>query len=167
MKVFVEEQRFNQWWIYVIFAIPLLAPFLAFLFNANYNNSQEVNAIGISVSFIVVLIMAVLISLIRLKTKINENGIYYQFFPLQLNKKFIPWRNISKCYVRKYSPILDYGGWGYKRPFGKNRALNIRGNYGIQLVFISGRKLLIGTQNINEAKQVLLTYNHKIIQDEN
>jgi len=162
MKVFVEEQRFNQWWLYVILAIPLLAPLLAFLFSANYNNSQEVNAIGISISLIIVSLVIIFILSIRLKTKIDENGVYYQFYPINFNEKFIPWSDISNCYVRKYNPIVEYGGWGYKMsPFGRGRVLNVKGNRGIQLEFKNGKKLLLGTQSAELAEKTLGTYEYK------
>ena len=169
MKVFVEEQRFNQWWIYVILLIPLLSLFVKYIFNVdNYGASDKEALVGMSLSLIVVLMVAVLILLIRLKTKIDEKGVYYQFYPFNLNEKFIPWSNISQCYIRKYRPLSEYGGWGYKiSPFGRGRVTNIRGNKGIQLELINGKKLLIGTQKVMEVEKVLLTYNHKIIRHEN
>jgi len=165
MKVFVEEQRFNQWWLYVILAIPLLVLLLPYIFNKDIAiHSDEGTIIGISISLITILIVSILILTIRLKTKINENGIYYQFYPLNFNEKHIPWREISRCYVRKYKPLTEYGGWGFKSGIGrgKGRALNIRGNYGIQLELINGKKLLLGTQIKSEVEKVLLTYRHKI-----
>jgi len=165
MKVFVEEQRFNQWWLYVILSIPVLVFLLPYVFGRDITlNSDNETFIGISISLITVLIATVFILMIRLKTKIDENGIYYQFFPLHINEKFISWNEISQCHVRKYKPLTEYGGWGYRSGFGrgKGRALSIRGTNGIQLVYKEGRKLLIGTQNSELAKKVLETYNYKI-----
>jgi len=163
MKVFVEEQRFNQWWVYVILAIPLLAPLLAFLFKANYNNDREVNAIGISFSLIIVSLVVIFILLVRFKTKIDENGVYYQYYPINFNEKFIPWSDISKCFIRKYHPILEYGGWGYKMsPFGRGRVLNVKGNMGIQLEFKNGKKLLLGTQSAEVVEKALKNYEYKL-----
>ena len=143
-------------------AIPLLTPLLAFLFNANYNNSQEVNVIGISISLIIVSIVVILILLVRLKTKIDEKGVYYQFYPINFNEKFIPWSDISKCYVRKYNPIIEFGGWGYKMsPFGRGRVLNVKGNKGIQLELKNGKKLLLGTQKEELVKRTLEPYKYK------
>ena len=169
MKVFVEEQRFNQWWLYVILLIPLLSLLVKYIFNVdNYGASDKEALVGMSISLIVVLMVAVLILLIRLKTKIDEKGIYYQFYPINFNEKFIPWSDISQCYIRTYRPLREYGGWGYKMsPFGKGRVTNIRGNKGFQLELKNGKKLLIGTQKIMGVEKVLLTYNHKINRHEN
>jgi hypothetical protein len=56
--------------------------------------------------------------------------------------------------VRKYKPLLEYGGYGI-RGFGNNRALNIAGKTGLQLIFKDGRKLLIGTQKGLEMIEML------------
>ncbi|MGK0329715.1 MAG: hypothetical protein ACJAXF_003214, partial [Polaribacter sp.] len=67
---------------------------------------------------------------------------------------------------RTYLPISEFGGWGLRGGFffnkGKEKAVNISGNIGIQLILKSGKKLLIGTQKESEAKSVLETYKSKI-----
>jgi hypothetical protein len=170
MKVFVEEQRFNQWWLYLLLAIPLISLVIPFIFNSDdYVNGDKETLTGITISLVSVVIVTMLILSIRLRTKIDENGIYYQFYPINFNEKFIPWRDISNCFFRKYNPLTEYGGWGYRSGFGrrKGRALNIRGNQGIQLELKNGKKLLLGTQKGSEVEKVLLTYKHKIESHEN
>lgn len=91
-------------------------------------------------------------------TEIREDGIYYQFFPFQLKMKKIAFDDIEKIYLRKYKPIMEYGGWGYKFGlFGKGWAINIAGNKGIQIEFKDSkkRKFLIGTQKSEEVEAVL------------
>jgi len=167
MKVFVEEQRFNQWWLYLLLAIPLISLVLPFIFNSgDYVNGDKETITGITISLVLMVFASLLILSIRLRTKIDENGIYYQFYPINFNEKFIPWSDISKCYVRKYNPLTEYGGWGYRSGFGfgrgRGKALNIRGNQGIQLELKNSKKLLLGTQKRAEAAMVLLTYENKI-----
>ncbi|OIQ39433.1 MAG: hypothetical protein BM563_04425 [Bacteroidetes bacterium MedPE-SWsnd-G1] len=77
----------------------------------------------------------------------------------------MPWNRIQQCHVTKYNSLIKFGGYGYRRCFwGKNKglALNVGGKYGIQLVLENGKKILIGTQNENDAKRVLETYQSKI-----
>lgn len=164
MKVFVEEQRFNQWWLYLLLAIPLISLVLPFIFNSDdYLNGDKETLTGITISLVVMVIVTLLILSIRLRTKIDENGIYYQFYPINFNEKFIPWSDISKCYVRKYNPLTEYGGWGYRSGFGrgKGKALNIRGSQGIQLELKNGKKLLLGTQKEELVKRTLESYKYK------
>ncbi len=164
MKVFVEEQRFSQWWLYLLLAIPLISLVLPFIFNSDdYLNGDKETLTGITISLVVMVIVTLLILSIRLRTKIDENGIYYQFYPINFNEKFIPWSDISKCYVRKYNPLTEYGGWGYRSGFGrgKGKALNIRGSQGIQLELKNGKKLLLGTQKEELVKRTLESYKYK------
>ena len=62
--------------------------------------------------------------------------------------------------------LLEYGGWGLKGGLlwkkSKGIAINVSGNIGIQLELKNGKKLLIGTQKLQEAKQVLDTYKNKL-----
>tara|TARA_R110002051_G_scaffold101478_1_gene172292 strand:- start:11577 stop:11909 length:333 start_codon:yes stop_codon:yes gene_type:complete len=99
-----------------------------------------------------------LIYLFRLKTIIDEIGIHYQFTPINFSKKTIRWSEIDKCYVRTYKPIKEFGGWGYRSSFGSRKAINIKGNKGIQLVLKDGKNLLIGTQKENDANKVIERY---------
>jgi len=164
MKVFVEEQRFNQWWLYLLLAIPLISLVIPFMFNSDdYVNGDKETLTGITISLVTVVMATLLILSIRLRTKIDENGIYYQFYPINFNEKFIPWSDISKCFVRKYNPLRAYGGWGYRSGFGrgKGKALNIRGNQGIQLELKNGKKLLLGTQKEELVKRTLESYKYK------
>lgn len=93
---------------------------------------------------------------ISLETKIDQNGIRFRFFPIQLKENIISWEEISKIEVMKYNPILEFGGWGY-RGFknSSKRALNISGDKGVKLYFTNGKTLLIGTQKPEEIKLIL------------
>lgn len=76
--------------------------------------------------------------------------------------KHIAWHEIESISVRKYHPIREYGGWGYRTGFGKKSgAMNVKGNIGIQIVLKNNKKLLIGTQKERDAKSVLHSYSHK------
>ena len=57
-------------------------------------------------------------------------------------------------FARPYSPIGDYGGWGLRGLAG-NKAYNVWGSEGLQLVFKSGNRLLLGTQHPAELREAL------------
>jgi len=63
---------------------------------------------------------------------------------------------LDKVYLRKYSPIGEYGGWGFR--YG---AYNIKGSQGLQLKFKNGKMLLIGTQRPEELQKVLDQFKSK------
>lgn len=143
--LFSEKQRFNQWWLWVI----LIGINLLFLYVAIFQPN-----IILTLSFVFTLILTLLFLICRLETRISEKKIYVRFYPLQLKYKEYKWSEISKCSIRQYSPIGEYGGWGL-RGFGKNKAINISGNLGLQLDFINNKKLLIGTNKTKELTEAL------------
>lgn len=96
-----------------------------------------------------------LLLLLQLKTKIDEVGVHYRFVPFHLKQNSILWQDIKSAQVRKYEPLKEYGGWGIKGYSKKNRAYNVKGNIGLQLVLKNGNKILLGTQKEEEIKQFL------------
>ena len=44
---------------------------------------------------------------ITLKTRIDTEGIYYQFYPFHFKERRIDWNEVDKFYVRKYKPIME------------------------------------------------------------
>jgi hypothetical protein len=166
MKIFKEEQRFTQAWLIVLLAISVIVPIVIIINeyldkNTTMSNNEFILTLGgivVSVTFIF---------FFQLKTRIDEFGIHYQFFPFHLSMKTIHWKEINTATVRTYDPIGEYGGWGIKGGLfwdkSKGKCMNISGDIGIQLVFKDGKKLLIGTQKKEEATQVLKTYNTKKI----
>ena len=172
MKVFKESQRFNQWWL-ILFGL-IIVIFIGLGFVSEYKDSggnlSNDQLISMIISGSLMVIVFLLIGFIRLKTKIDENGITYQFTPFHFTPRIIPWSDLSKCYIRKYSPITEYGGWGIRglqrKGFwdfsNKGMAYNTKGDMGIQLEFKDGGKLLIGTQDPDKAKKTIHTYISKM-----
>jgi hypothetical protein len=169
MKVFIETQRFNQWWFRLL--ILLVATISIGTIVKSYSNVQSEPVpfwISLVAGLLTLMLVLSLGFLIKLETKIDELGIHYGFWPFYSKLKLIGWSEIEKCTIRKYSPIVEYGGWGYCMGFfSKNgSALNVKGNIGIQIVFKGGKQQLIGTQKKEDAMKVLATYNHKIRSNE-
>jgi hypothetical protein len=166
MKVFKEQQRFTQTWLIVLLAISVIVPIVIII-----NEYLDENTTMSSNEFILtlggILVSVTFIFFFQLKTRIDEFGIHYQFFPFHLSMKTIHWKEINTATVRTYDPIGEFGGWGIKGGLfwdkSKGKCINISGDIGIQLIFKDGKKLLIGTQKKEEATQVLKTYNTKKI----
>lgn len=103
----------------------------------------------------------ILIWRLKLKTRIDPSGIKTKFEPLGFTRKEFLWNDISECYVRKYSAITEYGGWGI-RGLGKAKAYNVSGNMGIQIITKNNRKFLIGTQQPKQAEKAIIRYKEKL-----
>ena len=97
----------------------------------------------------------------KLQTVITEEGIYVRFFPFIFRTRFFAWEDIEKVYIRKYSPVREYGGWGVRLGWKGGIAYNVYGNVGLQLVFKNGKKRLIGTNNVDDLAHVLRKINGK------
>jgi hypothetical protein len=105
---------------------------------------------------IIPVMLIILLLVLRLVTRIRQEGVYVQFKPLQFREKFIPKEEIKSFELRKYKPIAEYGGWGIRtglRKYGK--AYNVSGNMGLQLYLANGKKLLIGTQKPREVQKAM------------
>ncbi|WP_299012728.1 hypothetical protein [uncultured Polaribacter sp.] len=157
MRVFKEEQRFTQIWLLVIMGFSVVAPL--YLIIREYN---AMSTLAFGLTIFGVLLSFGLIFLFKLKTRIDEKGIHYQFFPFHLKYKTIKWNEIEKAYVRIYDPIGDYGGWGIKGGAlwnkAKGKCVNVSGDIGLQLELKNGKKLLIGTQEKTAVTAILKTY---------
>lgn len=145
--VFEELQPFDQLWIWAFLGIELVVIVIALLQSGEPFWSA---AVGLGV---MTLTMALLGSL-KLYTRLDSAGVHFRMKPFHFREQMIPWDEIDQIYVRKYSPIMEYGGWGIR--YSRNgKAYNVRGNYGLQVVKKNGKKILIGTQQPDNLSRAL------------
>lgn len=164
MRVFQEKQRFNQWWLYAIFLIVLLV-ILARIYEDTDGFTNFQNP-GVVLFLLGATIPMGLILWMELETQIDNEGIRVKFVPFGFTEKFFSWKEIEKCYVRKYNPLFEYGGWGI-RGRGRKKAYNVSGDLGIQIVRRDKKTFLIGTRKPEEARAVIRNFEHKIQEQSN
>jgi hypothetical protein len=153
MNTFSEKQKFRQWWLWVILIGVLLVPVVLTLINkpAQADLFTEI-MIGLIAPAVIVLLFVIM----ELRTQVNEQGIFYRFFPIHFQVLIINWDEVKKAYIRKYSPLGDFGGWGIRLGLGgKGKAYNVDGNMGLQIELKTGKKILIGTQKPEEMQALL------------
>lgn len=161
MRVFTEIQRFDQWWLKLLMLVVFLITFGALAVGYTKIPQKEISTYLLTSlpAGIITILVTGAIFLVRLETKIDNIGVHYGFWPFQKNLRTATWHEIEKIYVRKYRPLLEYGGWGYKTSLqGRGKVYNTKGNMGIQIVFKDNRKTLIGTQQPDIAKKVIDNY---------
>ena len=152
--LFEEEQSFVGTWIwYLLLGITVVAVGGSFLGLVTSDNSEAF--IGVIIAAIATGGIIVLFSTSRLYVSIDQENIYYRFPPFLTREKILTKEDIKKMYVRKYRPISEYGGWGYRFRFRSGRAVNVAGNIGLQIVLNNDKKLLIGTQKPEIMEQAL------------
>lgn len=88
--------------------------------------------------------------ILKLGTTIHSGGIGYRFSPFHRKIRNIRWEEIQNVYVRQYSPLGEFGGWGLW-----GGAYNVTGNMGIQIEFKNGKTLLLGTRKPEQARSAI------------
>lgn len=158
--LYEENQRFKQWWLWLLLLV-MHGLFLSGVYQQIIRKipfgDKPMSNTGLILTECLLLLVTLVILNIKLDTQIKNDGIYFRLFPFQFSFIYVSWELLDKCYVRKYSPIKEFGGWGLRYSFGGNgKAYNISGNQGLQLELTNKKKILIGTQNPEEITAVLV-----------
>mgnify|MGYP006287108805 CR=1 FL=1 len=155
--LFTEKQKFRQIWVIVIISATLALAIWGFMqqiiLGKPFGNNPVSDWVLILLLLAPLLIFTFFFAL-TLHTRIDQHGISYRFAPVHRSDRLIRWDSVEKCHVRKYKPIAEYGGWGFRR--GRSGvAYNTAGNMGLQLELKDGKKLLLGTRKPDELKRTL------------
>jgi hypothetical protein len=155
---FREEQRFNQWWLYVIVGTVALITTILFgyamfrqLLQGQPWGDRPMSDTALAVMGPLVILLGwgvvLLVRWMSLVVEVQENGVFIRFRPFV--RREILLRDIRRCETRTYRPVWEYGGWGLR--FGlRGRAYNVSGNRGVQLELVARKRILIGSQRPEE-----------------
>jgi hypothetical protein len=154
--LFAEEQRFTQKWLWLLIIGATLIAVIPTIYGiysqeilgkAWGNNPTETGTLYLILILELVLMGGVMLLIykMRLKVEIKSDGFWFSLTPLARKWRCIKKEEIAGFEVRTYRPVAEYGGWGIKGS-SRNKAYNISGNVGLQLVLKNGRKVLFGTQ---------------------
>ena len=157
--LFSEQQKFKQWWLWLILLVIdgtfILGIYKQVILKEQFGD-KPMSDTGLFIGLGGVLLLTLLFWKFKLQTMIKNDGIYVRFFPIHIAYRKYTWDKLVKIYVRKYSPITEYGGWGLRYGlFGQGKALNVSGNVGLQLITVHNFKILIGTHKPEEIKEIL------------
>lgn len=162
---FTETQRPRQVWLWIIilgsFAMVSWGFVQQIIMGKPFGDEPAPDIVWYFL-FLIPLAMVLLFAFSRLETEIDDEGVHYRYFPFQVKLRHIAWEDLERVWVRKYNPILEYGGWGLRTGFfRKASAINMSGNMGVQFIFKSGRKLLLGTNSPEEIRSVIRKFAEK------
>ena len=141
--LFEENQKFTQWWLWVIllsFPVISFGPF----------DENQVNINYVLIGFMLPLIFY----LFELRIKVSNKGLHYQFFPFHFKSHIINIEDIEKIEALQYKPLAEYGGWGIKYGF-KGKAYTVRGDKGVKIFLKNGLNIMFGSQKHNELAKSL------------
>jgi hypothetical protein len=161
--LFQEQQYFKQIWLWLLFFGILIFLNYSLYFEPN------VNIIEVIICNSPILIVMFLLIITKLKTKIDENSINFEFFPFHIGfidfkfqkmEKSISFDAIEKLEVVSYNAIFDYGGWGIRFGGMNTICYNTMGNKGLMIFKKNKEKVLIGTQKPKELKEIINQIKH-------
>ena len=102
---------------------------------------------------LVVLVVAVLLSLSHLDVDVTDEGVTIAFRYVWPARR-IGFSEIVGLEVRRYNPLLEYGGWGV-RLGPKGWGYMTSGNEGVQLRLRKGLPVLIGSARPRELEAAI------------
>jgi hypothetical protein len=147
-----QEQKFNKFlrWFLIADSLLLVLVMTGVQLLLHYQGKKLIPTFALVMVIAVSAAVMILFWKAKLQTEIRSDGLYVRLFPLHLGFKRFAFEDFDKYYARQYSPIAEYGGWGIRGSFKNGKAYNVSGKLGLQLVFKTGKKLLVGSQNPEE-----------------
>ena len=155
--LFLEKQKFTQWWLWAILLVPLgillykiVSPIRAQHSNDAVNQSTSI-IIPMEDWIVLLISVAVLLffGLMRMTTEIDAKKIVVKhlFF---VRRKW-DWEDIESA------EIISYGfvGYGIRISLNHGTVYNVKGNKGLFLKWKNGKRRLIGTQKPDELRQLI------------
>jgi len=149
--LFREVQRFRQPWLWLVAAMGLSTYAIAqqLLLDEAIEGGAATDAVMVAIGLLVGAGLPLFLLLANLATEVRRDGIYVRFSPLGFSYQRIPLDQIAEYYVRTYSPLREYGGWGIKGG-AAGQAFNVSGNMGLQLELVDGNATLIGSRRAED-----------------
>lgn len=154
MKIeFKEEQKFTQWWLWLILIgigiLPIFGMYKQLIIGEKFGD-KPMSDFGLIIFAVFVFGLIAMFWMMRLKTEIDQNEIRMSFFPFI--KKRVTWDEIKSAEIVNYGFV---GGWGIRLWTKYGTVYNTKGNKGLAIELLSGKKFLIGTQKETELRKTV------------
>ncbi len=150
---FKEEQRFNQWWVWIILMGIILFTgygiFKQVVLKEPFGNNP-MSDLGLYLFALAMLGLTAWFYCIKLSTKIDQNEISIRFPPFV--NRTVSWKDVKSAKVINYGFV---GGWGMRLWTRYGTVYNVKGNKGLSLQLKNGEKFLVGTQKEKELAKVI------------
>jgi hypothetical protein len=150
--LFAETQRFRQWWLHLVVLFPVVVAWTAFwrqILRGQSFGRDPASDTGVWILFLGagVLLPAVFLA-VRLRTEVRPGEVVVRFPPFRPRR--VDLDEVLDVRVVEYRPLVDYGGWGYRRTLKGDVAFTLAGHRGVRLGLAEGRHLLVGSQRPEE-----------------
>ncbi|MGB5385379.1 MAG: phosphoethanolamine transferase domain-containing protein [Eudoraea sp.] len=154
MKIeFKEEQKFTQWWLWLILIgiglLPIYGIYKQLILGEQFGDNP-MSDLGLIIFTVFVFGLIAMFWYMRMITEIDQNEIRMSFFPFV--KKRVKWKEIKNAEVVNYGFV---GGWGIRLWTKYGTVYNTKGNKGLAIELLNGKKFLIGTQKETELSEII------------
>jgi hypothetical protein len=144
--LFVEYQRFTQWYLSVLLLVPVAISIgmMAFFLSRISVWSRQLHMLLVALAL--PLATPILFLAMRMNVVLTGERLTVRFFPV---RRRVALEDVTSFRVITYT-IRDFGGWGIKWARDRSMVLNVSGNRAIRINRRSGKSLIIGTQRAED-----------------
>jgi hypothetical protein len=153
---FYEKQKFKSVFIYSLLILAgLIGAYLSLdkvLMNLPFAWNDGSMMLYVLAVFILPVTLLLIFSITRFDSIINDDGIFYRWMPYKKTFNMIDWSAVKELYIVE----------ARTRSLGKTKTHNhgethfLGGQYGLQIIMKSGRKIFLGTKKPEEVNRILL-----------
>jgi hypothetical protein len=173
---FIEIQRFNQVWIWVLLsAIAVITignlafgMYKEFVLGEPFSHGEILSkgtwvmiwiiGVGATIGPILLLWSA------RLVTHVGPRRLTVRFVPFHRRPKNVDLGEAVSVESVTYNALKEYGGYGIRKS-RHGKAYNVSGNRGARITFRDGRHVLIGSQRPDELTSALESARVAVLED--
>lgn len=153
--IFTEVQRFRQIWLWMLMLV-ICVPMIVLMahgmvrqliFGEIWGHRPMPDPILLAVGAAMILLLLGILYIFlagKLIVEVRSSEIWIHFYPL--SKRSVPFKDIQQCRVRRYRPIVEFGGWGIRYGGRGKMAYNVSGDQGVEITLSGDKTLLIGSQ---------------------
>jgi hypothetical protein len=150
---FLEEQRFRQFWVYLLLAIPVVIMWWGFLeqiiLGRQWGDRPAPNWVVILTWLLFGIGLPGFFWMLRMNTRVDGTGVEVRWSPIKSGAT-VAYSEIECHESITYRPIREFGGWGVRWGGKQRRAYNVSGDRGVELFLTDGRSIVVGSERSDE-----------------
>lgn len=149
--LFHEKQKFNQSWLWGLLLL-VFAPFawgiVKQIILGEPWGDNTMSDMGLIAVTLLPLALIGFFYFVEMETRVTDEAIHIDFSPIA--KVTFHWKDIENVEATTYGFV----GYGFRLSKKYGKIYNVKGNQGLQLYLQNGRKVMIGTQRLDELAEV-------------
>ena len=144
--LFVENQRFTQWYVWVLLLAPVAVSIGMLVFVLARTSIWSRRFHILLATLALPLATPILFFAMRMNVVLTGERLTARFFPI---RRRLDLTDVTSFRVITYT-VRDFGGWGIKWARDGSMVLNVSGNRAIRINRRNGKSLILGTQRADD-----------------